>query len=219
MNSMACPLFIRLCNRNGDNKSKLDGRGEINNILIENIKAKNIEIPIMIMGIPNQKISDVNLKNFDLKYAEGKDYFDLRFKIPEQEKEYPECNRFRNINAYGVFVRHAKNILLENINVKPRTKTYRKFKKIIDWASEKATKRIAEDERLRTFTALGLFLFVAIPLPGTGAWTGSLIANFLDLPVKKAFWPIVAGVFTAGVIMLTGTAIANGGIQFLLQRG
>jgi len=93
------------------------------------------------------------------------------------------------------------------------------FKKIIDWASEKATKRIAEDERLRTFTALGLFLFVAIPLPGTGAWTGSLIANFLDLRVKKAFWPIVAGVFTAGVIMLTGTAIANGGIQYLLQRG
>ena len=132
MNSMACPLFIRLCNRNGDNKSKLDGRGEINNILIENIKAKNIEIPIMIMGIPNQKISDVNLKNFDLKYAEGKDYFDFRFKIPEQEKEYPECNRFRNINAYGVFVRHAKNIALENVNVKPRNKTYRKFKKIID---------------------------------------------------------------------------------------
>lgn len=93
------------------------------------------------------------------------------------------------------------------------------FKKIIDWASEKATKRIAEDEKLRTFTTFGLFLFVAIPLPGTGAWTGSLIANFLDLPVKKAFWPIVAGVFTAGIIMLTGTAIANGGIQYLLQRG
>ena len=132
MNSMACPVFIRLCNRNGDNKPELDGRGEIDNISIKNIKAENIEIPIMIMGIPNQKISDVNLYNFDLRYSKGKDYFDLRFKIPEQEKEYPECNRFRNINAYGVFVRHAKNILLENINVKPRTKTYRKFKKIID---------------------------------------------------------------------------------------
>ena len=84
------------------------------------------------MGIPNQKISDVNLKNFDLRYADGKDYFDFRFKIPEQEKEYPECNRFRNINAYGVFVRHAKNISLENVNIKPREKTSRKFKKIID---------------------------------------------------------------------------------------
>ncbi len=132
MDSISCPLFIRLCNRNGDNKTELDGRGEITNISIRNIKADNIEIPIMIMGIPNQKICDVSLKNFDLKYADGKDYFDLRFKIPEQEKEYPECNRFRNVNAYGVFVRHAKNIYLENINVKPRDKTYRKFKKIID---------------------------------------------------------------------------------------
>ena len=132
MESVACPLFIRLCNRNGDNKPDLDGRGEIPNISIKNIIAKNIEIPVMIMGIPNQKICDISLKNFDLRYAEGKDYFDLRLKIPEQEKEYPECNRFRNINAYGVFVRHAKNICLENINVKPRDKTYRKFKKIID---------------------------------------------------------------------------------------
>lgn len=132
MNSMACPLFIRLCNRNGDNKPELDGRGEISNISIENIKAENIEIPIMIMGIPNQKISEVSLKNFDINYAKGKDYFDLRFRIPEQEKEYPECNRFRNINAYGVFVRHAKNICIENISVKPRERTLRKFKKIID---------------------------------------------------------------------------------------
>lgn len=92
------------------------------------------------------------------------------------------------------------------------------FKIVIDWASEKATKKIAESEKLQNFTALGLFLFVAIPLPGTGAWVGSLIANFLDLPLKKAFWPLAAGVLAAGIIILTGTAIANGGIQVLLQH-
>ncbi len=132
MDSMACPLFIRLNNRNGDNKPELDGRGEIENINIKNVVAKNVEIPVMIMGIPNQKIKDVKLDNFDIRYADGKDYFDFRFKIPEQEKEYPECNRFRNINAYGIFVRHADNILLENFRVKPRENTHRKFKKIID---------------------------------------------------------------------------------------
>ncbi len=132
MDSMACPLFIRLCNRNGDKKPELDSKGQIQNINIKKVTAKNVEIPTMIMGIPNQKIKDVKLENFDIKYSDGKDYFDFRFKIPEQEKEYPECNRFRNINAYGVFVRHAKDIVLENINVKPRDKTYRKFKKIID---------------------------------------------------------------------------------------
>ncbi len=132
MDSMACPLFLRLNNRNGDNKSELDGRGEISNILIKNVNANNIEIPVMIMGIPYQKIKDVKLENFMLKYANGKDYFDLRFKIPEQEKEYPECNRFRNLNAYGIFIRHAENILIKNFKVKPRDNTYRKFKKIID---------------------------------------------------------------------------------------
>jgi len=92
------------------------------------------------------------------------------------------------------------------------------FKVIIDWATEKATKHIQTNERLQNAVSFGLFLFVAIPLPGTGAWVGSLIANFLDLPLKKAFWPLAAGVLAAGIIILTGTAIANGGIQVLLQH-
>lgn len=79
------------------------------------------------------------------------------------------------------------------------------FKKIIDWASEKAIKHIEESDKLQNFTALGLFLFVAIPLPGTGAWVGSLIANFLHLPVKKAWLPLALGVLTAGVIVLAAT--------------
>lgn len=95
---------------------------------------------------------------------------------------------------------------------------FKPFKKIIDFATEKATKKIEESERLQNYTALGLFLFVAIPVPGTGAWIGSLIANFLNLPLKKAFWPLAAGVLTAGIIILAGTAAANGGISYLLQH-
>ena len=87
------------------------------------------------------------------------------------------------------------------------------FKKIIDWATERATKKIKESEKLQNFAAIGLYLFVAIPLPGTGAWIGSLIANFLDMPPKKAIPPIIAGVFTAGIIMLALTAIVEGGIN------
>ena len=48
---------------------------------------------------------------------------------------------------------------------------------------------------------LGLFLFVAIPLPGTGAWTGALAAAFLDMPLRRAIPAITLGVMTAGVII------------------
>ena len=95
---------------------------------------------------------------------------------------------------------------------------WKPFKIIIDWASERATKKIEESSKLQNFAALGIYLFVAIPFPGTGAWVGSLIANFLDLPPKKAIPPIILGVITAGIIVLAITAVANGGIQYLLQR-
>lgn len=56
-------------------------------------------------------------------------------------------------------------------------------------------------------------MFVAVPIPTTGAWVGSLIANFLEIPPKKAVPPIIAGVIVAGLIM----AFANGGVQYLLN--
>ena len=48
---------------------------------------------------------------------------------------------------------------------------------------------------------IGLMLFVGIPLPGTGAWTGTLAASFLDLDFKKSSIAIMAGVILAGIIM------------------
>lgn len=47
----------------------------------------------------------------------------------------------------------------------------------------------------------GLFAFVAIPLPGTGAWTGALVATMLDIRMRKSFPIIFLGVLTAGIIM------------------
>ena len=92
------------------------------------------------------------------------------------------------------------------------------FKVIIDLATEKATKKIETNSKLQKFTLLALFLFVAIPVPTTGAWVGSLIANFLNIPVKKAFWPLAAGVFVAGIIVLTIVVIAQGSIDIIFTQ-
>ena len=52
---------------------------------------------------------------------------------------------------------------------------------------------------------VALLLFVGIPLPGTGAWTGALIAALLEMRVKEAFPPIALGVVTAGIIVAVVT--------------
>lgn len=57
---------------------------------------------------------------------------------------------------------------------------------------------LKKSDTVRRARFWGLFLFVAIPLPGTGAWTGSLIAAMLEMRVREAFPPIALGVVTAG---------------------
>ena len=52
------------------------------------------------------------------------------------------------------------------------------------------------------YARFGLFLFVAIPIPGTGAWTGALIAALLDMRLKYSLTSICAGVLCAGAIMI-----------------
>lgn len=57
-------------------------------------------------------------------------------------------------------------------------------------------------DRVRRYGALGLLILVAIPLPGTGAWTGALVAALLDLPLRKAVPVIFCGVCIAAAIMM-----------------
>ena len=54
-------------------------------------------------------------------------------------------------------------------------------------------------------TYFALYLFVAIPIPGTGAWTGTLAASILKLDFKKTLIAVLAGVLTAGLIMLAAS--------------
>ena len=62
-------------------------------------------------------------------------------------------------------------------------------------------------KKVTKYQYLGLLLFVGIPLPGTGAWTGALAAAFLDMPLRKARPSIILGVLLAGCIMTALTAM------------
>lgn len=63
------------------------------------------------------------------------------------------------------------------------------------------SKALKKSEQIQKYGYLGLFLFVAIPLPGTGAWTGSLLAVLFGLSRKKSLLFILFGVMTAGLVM------------------
>ncbi len=76
--------------------------------------------------------------------------------------------------------------------------------KFANWLENKAYKNKAAIEK---YKALGLIILVAIPLPGTGAWTGAIVATVLRLDRRKSFPCIVAGVAIAGIIV---TAISYG---------
>ena len=74
-----------------------------------------------------------------------------------------------------------------------------KLNGIVDKLERKAH---LKGKKMQKYQYLGLWLFVAIPMPGTGAWTGSLAAAFLGMRLKKAMPAVVLGVLTAGCIML-----------------
>ena len=73
------------------------------------------------------------------------------------------------------------------------------FKKIIDRANRKAL-------QIGNYELIGLLLLVAIPFPGTGAWTGALVAAVLQLRMKKAVPTILLGVMISGIIVLLITS-------------
>lgn len=70
--------------------------------------------------------------------------------------------------------------------------------KIAEWIENKAAKNRPKIEK---YGFWGLTLFVGIPLPGTGAWTGSLVAALFDMDLKKASLSILIGIALAAVIM------------------
>jgi len=71
-----------------------------------------------------------------------------------------------------------------------------RFNGVVDKLEQKAH---LKGQKVSKYKYLGLAIFVAIPLPGTGAWTGALAAAFLDMPLRKAIPSIVIGVLVAGI--------------------
>ena len=76
-----------------------------------------------------------------------------------------------------------------------KTKTFRGL------ITKLENRAMGKSDQIKRYEFLGLLLFVGIPLPGTGAWTGSLIASLLEVDIKKSSIAILCGLFMASAIM------------------
>ena len=89
-------------------------------------------------------------------------------------------------------------------------KTVPLFSKLAHWYEEKLVKKA---DQINEYAKWGLFLLVAIPLPGTGAWTGVLVATFLNMKMRQALPMIFLGVLAAGIGMVIGSYGLFGAIR------
>lgn len=110
------------------------------------------------------------------------------------------CCVLGNILPVPFLIKFAKTVL---IYLAKFDKIGWVFQKIIDHGNKKAAK-------VNNAELFGLFFFVALPIPGTGAWTASLIATLLQLRVVKSSIVILIGIITCGIIMgILSFGIAN----------
>lgn len=85
------------------------------------------------------------------------------------------------------------------------------FNKIANWLLAKVDKN---KDKIQKYSFWGVAAFVAIPLPATGAWTGSLVAAMIDMKFFKALLSALIGVVVAGIVV---TIIAYGGVGLIVS--
>ncbi len=90
---------------------------------------------------------------------------------------------------------------------------YPKLKKIVDFCENKFAKKVEKAGNTAFWTLVG---FIAIPLPGTGAWTGSGIAAVCEVPFKKALLAAIIGVLIAATVVTLISYGVLAGLSFLL---
>lgn len=116
-------------------KHVFNHKGSVSNIELKNIYAKEVELPVIIAGYRQRGIvrcvNSVKMDNIHITYANRPETVDKRLFIPQYAQEYPECWRFRNLPAYGLWARYAKNLQITNFICNHNENTWKKEKIMI----------------------------------------------------------------------------------------
>ncbi|TPG33897.1 glycoside hydrolase family 28 protein [Flavobacterium pectinovorum] len=128
MDGAWCPIFIRLGNRGaGEQKKVLSTAGTIKDVMISNIVAYNASIASSITSIPGSYVENVVLSNIIIKTLGGEDEKTASIELDELEKSYPDPKMWGRVLSKsddtdpipisGLFIRHAKNIQLNDVQI------------------------------------------------------------------------------------------------------
>ncbi len=113
-------------------------------------------------------------------------------------------------------------LLIPFFNLIKKIKFIKKLIEKIERVFEEKSQKVAlksQDKPLNVknkMLMLGIFIFVAVPFPVTGVWTGTAIAVFLNLPFKNAFLPIVLGNLVAGILITILTLIFKAYVDIIV---
>jgi len=119
MRNVGAPIFIRLGNRARpfQEDGPRPGIGRLGNVVISGIEAVGAsKTGCAIAGLPGHVIENVTLDNIRLRFTGGGSAEDASRDVPENPDKYPEFNMFGALPAYGLYVRHARNVTLRNLH-------------------------------------------------------------------------------------------------------
>lgn len=147
MKNVLCPLYILLNRRNqarepySEDPDALYWGGRISGVKIEGISAENAELPAILTGYADKTkdgkpvrraIQDIQIRDYTVKYRDNEEILHIPAAFDEFLTDYPESNAHGDVDACGLWVRHADRVKLENIRVTPRTMNTREAVKYYD---------------------------------------------------------------------------------------
>lgn len=132
LDGISSPALVWLGNRLRRGRAKT---GSMKNILIENIEAKNAELPCAITGCRDENVKNVVFKNFSIAYRNTNESLEIKENVSDYSmNDYPEITRvshrfnrtheeseYYSLPCFGVYIRFAEDVVIENFKCKPRS--------------------------------------------------------------------------------------------------
>ena len=148
MDRVLCPIYmcLNMRNRTGDAYTDIPDEnrywgGGIENVRIENIRARNVELPCILTGFQTKNRRgdevrrapyDITLRNIDIEYRDNQEQLRVPDEIPEHLIDYPESNAHGDVDACGLWARHIDRLTFDDVRVKPRSCNTRDIFRFID---------------------------------------------------------------------------------------